>query len=334
MRQCSRYGIDLTKRCNWRCSTCFYRHCDDFNSSYDKPFETVRFEIHNAKERGCDHIVAVGWGEPMLYPQIKEFVEYCKEVNLHSSIITNGSASIKRYEELYEAGLDHLHISVHGLGEVLDKISEKIYSGEHQKDLIRWLSDKGRPYRTNTTMQLINYKQLPEIASFLIENNVWHTVMLNFLPHYQWSEPEKLRLVAVHPKELAPYIEKTSELLEDSLTYQTVRYFPMCHLQRKYWKYVTNAINVLYDPYEWEYNKHGLSDQEFLNEAIKLACVTGINSIPCSNCDLSMHCGHWNKFYANGFEGADLKPVKLDKNYNFGHFFSQNPINTFGGQIV
>lgn len=337
LRPCSRVGLDVTKRCNWKCKTCFYRHKKDFNSPYDVPVESLLSQVKQGKEGGCDHVVLVGWGEPMLYPQIEELIQRISSMNMSSSIITNGSFSPARYQKLYDNGLDHLHISVHGFGKTLENISGN-KSSYNQEILLKWLKETKKKWRSNTTLQKENYKQLSEIAARCIDFGAYHFVMLGFLPHYEWSQDaNKQKEVAVHPEELREWIENTADLLEKTKTQFTIRYHPFCHLSQKYWKYIVNALHVAYDPWEWCYNGifPSSSKYEILKNAFKIANQVSIQGKPCSQCSAKLHCGGWNKTYANAFEGANLKAIKEEdvkredaiRLSEFGYFFKQNPIN-------
>ncbi len=341
LKPCSRVGLDVTKRCNWKCKTCFYRHKKDFNTPYDASLDSLLSQARLGKEKGCDHVVLVGWGEPMLYPQIGELIQKIFEMEMTSSIITNGSLPVTEYEKLYSAGLDHLHISVHGFGKTLESIAGTS-SSLNQEKLLVWLHNNKKKWRSNTTLQKENYKQLPEIASKCVNYSVSHFVMLGFLPHYEWSQDiNKQKEVAVHPEELRRYIEAAADLLEKENTQFTIRYHPLCHLSEKYWKYVVNALYVVYDPWEWCYNnifpKSGY--YEIQKNAFKIANNVAIQGNPCSQCSVKIHCGAWNKVYANAFDGANLKAIKTGevseenrKHLNeFGHFFKQNLANSEKG---
>lgn len=333
MKACKRLGIDLTKRCNVMCKTCFYRWQPDFNTPYDKPFSDVMSEIMQAKSRGCDHVVAVGWGEPGLYRNLNRMVEYCASIGMSSSIITNGTLPIKKYEEMYEAGLDHLHISVHGFGKTLDDIVDRKGAGDRQIALLEWLKVEGKPFRTNTTLQRLNYEELPWIMDRLVDYGSFHSVLLGFLPHYQWADKDKMREVAVDPRRLRPQIEMAIETLLEAGVHCTLRYHPMCLLTRKYWPHVTNALYVLYDPYEWDYGHAGDSDEQLVRSAVAMAQSVAVKE-PCGSCDAMIHCGGWNKHYAAAFDGAGLKAQKLDTDKkHVGYFFNQNPINSLDGCV-
>lgn len=334
LKQCSRIGIDFTKRCNWKCQTCFYRWNDDFNTPYDKPIPEMESELQEASRRGCDHAVAVGWGEPGLYKHMEHFIKFSADLGMTTSIITNGSLSSNRYARMYDWGLNHLHVSVHGIGDTLDKIAGAQHAGTIQARTLKWLKEEEKPFRTNTTIQQDNYAMLPEIITHIVEHGAYHCVLLGFLPHYQWQDPTKMKQVAIHPKELKPYIEEATQLLENTATYCTIRYQPLCHLSKQYWKYVTNALYVLYDPWEWDYGHCGKDDEHFMLEAVKMARSVAVDGEPCSGCTARVHCGGWNRHYANGFNGAELQAQDIPAiEQDAGYFFTQNPINSRKGWI-
>lgn len=341
MKPCSRVGLDVTRRCNWKCQMCFYRYSDQFNAAYDKPLGDLLQEIGHAQSHGCDHAVLVGWGEPMLYPDLKELLVACNERKMAMSMITNGAIAVKRYMNLYEDGLDHLHVSVHGEGATLDEVSGVNGSYDKQIALLRELSKADLPWRSNTTIQQCNYEQLPEIAAMCCRLGVKHWVSLGFLPHYEWYQ--HLSEVAVHPAELRPYIEAAAEVCLKTDVMFTIRYHPMCHLSPKYWPYVVNARYVVYDPWEWCYNDKwpDANDDEMWKNAINIGNVVAIEGEPCRSCQMFMHCGGWNKTYAAGFDGAGLRAITSEEvkaigvgtgeRFTAGFFHDQNPANQCSG---
>ena len=339
MRRCTRVGIEVTKRCNWRCQTCFHRWKPTFNADEHRTIESVATEIDAAIARGCDHSVLVGEGEPTLWRGLFEFIQYCKDKGITSSVITNGTCSIEKAARMYETGLNHLHVSAHGMGETLDRIAGVPGAGIKQSALIEWLGESGLPWRSNATLQLENYKELPKITDYMITNGCRHIVYLGFLPHYEWNDPEKLRTVAVHPAELRPYLEESIGIIEDTNSKKTrsiddpqilttIRYHPMCHIEPRYWKYIVNARYVLYDPWEWDYEYLGLDDKSFWEAAKGIGGTVSVNGPPCIKCDLLLHCGGWNKHMVKGFNGAGLDAkLLMPKLTEPGAIHDQNPAN-------
>lgn len=331
MKPCTRVGLNLTKRCNWKCSHCFYKHAEDFGTPYDKPLDEVACEMDAARTRGCDHAVAVGWGEPGLYKHIEDWIAYANELKLTTSIITNGTLPPDRYQKLYDIGLNHIHMSCHDIGDGLNAVAGVPTASDNQTRTKEWLSSTARPWRANVTLQRSNYKKLTGIVQNLINYGCKHIILLGFLPHYEWRD--RLTEVAVHPKELQPYIEDAIQTVLDAGIYITLRYHPFCHLSPKYWPYVVNARYVLFDPWEWEYEKLSNNIEDVWRAALSLGDAVAIRSTPCTDCDLQIHCGGWNNSYAQAYEGAGLCAVKgLAQDTKVrGYYHDKNPVNMLKG---
>lgn len=308
MLPCKRVGIDVTWRCPCRCKTCFYLRDERFHSGVDVPLGEVKAKIDKARSGGLDHVVAVGYGEPAICPTMPEIVDYAHSLGMATSMITSGIAGLDRFKQFYDQGMDHLHISSHGLDDTLDNIMEVPGAFKKQAQLKTWMRSAGWRFRTNVTLQQVNYRELPDLAEYEIEQGDYHFVFLGFLPHYHWSQ--HVNEVAVHPAELRPYIEDAARLLGESGTLFTIRYHPFCHLSPEFWPYVVNARYVFFDNTEWNYELQA-HDLEALWRASK-ACgdSVAIQGEPCSQCIARPHCGGWNRVYAAAFSGAGLKQIE------------------------
>lgn len=339
MRRCTKVGIDVTWRCNIKCQHCYYLRHKNFRKPNDKPLEEACREVDSAIERGCDQIYLVGWGEPCIYPYIFELLEYAHNKNMSSSIITNGALPVGIFEKLYNEGLDHLHISTHGISKIADKIAQVGGTYEKQLRLKKWLKENNLPWRSNTTVQLDNYKILNQLIEENVKYGIYHFVLLNFLPHYQWKH--HVRDMAVHPAELRPYYEEALDLLIDSGIYFTLRYFPYCHISPKYWKYIVNAFYVPFDPWEWEYGNYR-KDNPKTSWRHANALRKNVQIGACDetwHCPAYIHCGGWNRAYNNGFGGV-VKPIveeipdEYKENWNdAGSIHIMNPANLLSGEI-
>jgi sulfatase maturation enzyme AslB (radical SAM superfamily) len=305
---CRKAGIEITWRCNQRCIHCYYRRNHRLGRANDKPLEEAIAQVDAAKARGCNHIYLVGWGEPALYPRVNELLEYCNSQNLPMSMITNGSVPLRIYEKLFAKGLDHIHISMHAIGPVHSKIAGLPGAYGHQRELREWLRLNGLAWRSNTTLMQANYRMLNDIVEEALEFGDWHFVMLTFLPHYEWKR--HVLDMAVPVDLLAPTIEAAADLLLAAGRLFTIRYFPFCHLQPKYWRYVVNAYYVQFDPWEWEYGQYNKDDiRSTLRGARALRKNVRIESCE-ARCLAWRHCGGWNRNYANAFGGDSiLRPI-------------------------
>ena len=336
LQPCKRVGIEITWRCNLHCRHCFHLRNKNFHKLIDTPFKDIQDEITNARQRGCNHTVVVGQGEPTLDKRLPDILKYSQDMGLETSIITNGTAPIKLYEKLYRDGLDHLHLSMHGTGQIFDKIVRVERMHRRQNQLVAWLKESKLPWRNNMTIQKHNYEDIPNVINMAMDGGIFHFVFLVFMPIYDW--PNYMGDVAVHPKKLQPIIQKGIDDLRD--TYLSLRYFPMCYLEPKYWKYVANSWSVFYDPWEWEYGKLDLAHPENTWKAA-MERRSSVRHPYCEQyCKAYNHCGGWFKGYADylGYKNVLRAITKIPDEYKGvwdtpGGVFMMNPANQLKGTI-
>ena len=333
MNPCTRVGVDVTWKCQWRCATCFYLRSPKFHQGIDVPLDEVKAKIDKAKEGGLDHVVMVGYGEPALCANMPEIIDYSHSLGMATSMITNGACGLKRYQGFVAQGMDHLHISSHGLNGTLDAIAESPGAFAKQAELKTWLQANEVPFRTNVTMQILNYRELPDLASYEVSMGVYHFVFLGFLPHYEWHD--HIRDVAVHPAVLRPYIEDGARTLLEHGCLFTIRYHPLCNLAPELWKYVVNARYVLFDPWEWNYSLQVHDTSALWRDAVQVGESV---ANPCEGCLARRHCGGWNRWYAAAFPGC-LQPIReIPAEYEAvweqdGGLHDLNPANSCTGTI-
>lgn len=86
-------NLDLTTACNYKCDHCI--DWDILNSPVKHADEELRSSIRYMAERGLKSIILIGGGEPTLYPGFPSFVEFCKDLGLAISVVSNGSRGDK-----------------------------------------------------------------------------------------------------------------------------------------------------------------------------------------------------------------------------------------------
>jgi len=337
MRQNKVVGLDnVTWKCNWNCKHCYFREFPQLHTNIDTSLEKLKQRIDIGKARGCTVVVLYGKGEPTMHNQISDIIDYISKMGMDSTIITNGTASIKKYEKLYDLGLNHLQISVHGLGEIIDVIAERKGAGKRQMELLQWLCENDYLFRINITLQLLNYREVLGIVKKVVQLGAFHVSLLNFLPHYKSTT--SIKAVAVNPIDLIDVLENSMEYMEGKILF-TLRYFPMCLLKPKYWKYVTNARFVVFDPWEYDSGDRFEDIEKVWIFAVKMGEEVGIKEQPCNSCLLRDHCGGWNRFYARIFNFEGLKAIKkvpneLKEVVNIrGGLFDLNPANSSEGYV-
>lgn len=316
MKACTRIGINVTHKCNCNCLHCFYRWGNESKVGDDKKLEDVISEAEDGKKRGCGHVVLVGWGEPMLWPDVNAAIKEFTALGMTSSIITNGTVPLDRYKEVRDCGLNHLHVSVHHGFAAADVIMGNKNAYVRQQELFDWLLKEKWPWRANISLQKDNCDAMLSTATKCVSYGCKHFVLLGFLPLYQWAQDQdRMRTVVENPKILTENIVDTLRYLEsaqrndESLTF-TLRYHPMCLLPPEYRKYVVNARYVLYDPWEWDYGACGMTPENLWVRALDFGNSVAIKECPCCDCDLLMHCGGWNRTYYAAYPDCGISAIK------------------------
>src|SRR5258708_28694788 len=107
------------RRCNIDCGYC---------NEYDKvsppvPTDVMTRRIEKLAELGTS-VVAFSGGEPMLHPDLDDLIRLIRRRGMMAGLITNGYFLVpKRIEELNNAGLDFLQISIDNIEP--DEVSKK-----------------------------------------------------------------------------------------------------------------------------------------------------------------------------------------------------------------
>jgi len=182
----------LTTRCNLKCPHCYVASemADLTHPAKEElpPYLLFRlideFSEHNGKT------VTFSGGEPLLYPQFKDAVEYAASKGLETEILTNGTLIDKEWAALFADKKISVQISLDGSTAVIhDTIRGK---GNFDKAVrgIKYLQDAGMKKRITlcTTIMKQNLHDLPAIIS--LANNLEIT-KIRFLPLRKVGSAEK-----------------------------------------------------------------------------------------------------------------------------------------------
>ena len=104
-------AIDLTTKCNYRCTFCILS--DDKLPNNDMPIETFKNIVDQIKDEGSVNSIYLHFfGEPYLYPNIIEAIQYVKAQGMVSSLATNGSLFNRNLDRVIENPPSHMTISI------------------------------------------------------------------------------------------------------------------------------------------------------------------------------------------------------------------------------
>src|ERR1700761_1458135 len=107
------------RRCNLSCA-----YCNEYdNYSKPVPLETIRHRLELLGNLRTG-VITLSGGEPLLHPDLDDIIRAIRKNALLSGLITNGYLlTTRRVQELNEAGLDYLQISIDNV--MPDDVSKK-----------------------------------------------------------------------------------------------------------------------------------------------------------------------------------------------------------------
>jgi MoaA/NifB/PqqE/SkfB family radical SAM enzyme len=184
--------LQLTRECRQHC-----RFCSNPPSGVDLPEDEMRGHVDDLVARAYDGIILTG-GEPTIAPLLLPAIRYAQEKGLHIRMISNGQrlADVAFFRELVEAGLTHVHLSLHSSRrEVHDFLTQT----QGAFDLITAalgnvaiLQGEGRQITSdiNTVINAFNSDHLHETVRWICEHHphVTHFVWNNMDPNMNRAE--------------------------------------------------------------------------------------------------------------------------------------------------
>ena len=248
----------LGQTCNLNCYFCYFRDKIDDKEHPEHPFmslEKAKKIMHTLRYVYANNAVDIQGGEPTIYPKIFELIEYCNEIGLAPTLITNGIvlANEEMTKKFKDAGVKDFLFSIHAIGEEYDRIVGLRGGSKKQMKALYNLQKYEIPFRLNCTMTKEAGKQLVDIATLAVETGAR---VVNFIAFNPFADQQGNRDLTDVPKysDLKENLQKAIDLLEENNIEVNVRYFPICMLDEKYRKNIYNFQQLPYDHHEWDYN--------------------------------------------------------------------------------
>lgn len=320
-----RFMIEPSLNCNIKCKFCYHLHRYDTWKDTVKPKEDVFKEIDAGRDRGNEWMDITG-GEPSIYPDILEVIQYAHSVGLKVCMITNGIISPEKTAQLINVGIDEFLVSRQGLQHTHNMITNTKHAYEKQCRFLNQISGIATAVRFNCVITKFNQADLYQIACELLEYKPKIVNFINFNPHHEWKNNEfAAQEVIANLTQVQGYLNAAIGMLESNCIGVNVRYYPMCCIGKKYRRCICNDLHVMFDPYEWDYCTLPKTHEKYYEWGVATSNANEEKEVPCTECDLKNICGgankHFHKF-AKSIYGEMLKPQKLldgiDKNeYNY-----------------
>lgn len=220
-------NLDITDRCNNRCSFCSTRGQIEFMD-----FERIWRKLLWAQESGFGRIDLAG-GEPTLHPQILDIVSQARRLGFHTIYIkTNGRrlADGGFLAKLLAAGANNFMVSLHGPNAGIHDAHTGV-EGSFAEALagICNLAATGVGFGTLTVITRGNYLQLAQVVDLVASRGVEsHSFAFSYPTAAAYQDFE-----AVVPtyREVLPYLQAALDRIEaHHLTFSTVDNVPLCLL--------------------------------------------------------------------------------------------------------
>lgn len=148
-------SFHIVKPCNMRCKFC-YATFEDMHVINQLSKEDSFTILKKLKDAGLQKITFAG-GEPLLYKNLIEVIEYSKEIGLVTSIITNGSLLTDTLLEKFRDKLDWVGLSIDSLnGETNIQIGRTYKKKPNYLELVDKIKSHGFKLKINTVVNRYN----------------------------------------------------------------------------------------------------------------------------------------------------------------------------------
>jgi hypothetical protein len=219
--------IEVTDQCDLECEGC-YRHQLEGHRAFDK----IKEDITACKElTNCDCITISG-GEPLIYPQIIEVVDFIKRNKIKPIIFSNGMKLTRQLAaELKKAGLAkfHFHIDSGQNRPEWENRSETELNDLRQEyaDLLWDLG--GVQCGFHTTVYRKNLMDIPRIVGWCM-NNTHKVQHMSFIAYRAIPIDKNLKII-VNNQTIDPTSLKNSTSNRDEINITTEEMYEKIHEQ-------------------------------------------------------------------------------------------------------
>lgn len=254
-----RAGLLLGKKCNLRCHFCSYLDRID-NPAHPEyaflPLEKAKAICKTLVDVFGRSAINFEGGEPSIYPQILPLLEYCNEIGLFPTLVTNAIVLDRkeRVEQFQRAGIRDFAISIHGLGAVHDAVVGMEGAHVRQMNALRNMAELGVPFRINTVMTKATLLHLPQIATLAVRTGAR---AINFNTFSPWDDQVT---AGTRTAQNVPSYSEARDQLEQALDIVAaadievnVKYFPLCMVPERHRKSAYNFAQLQYDHHEWDH---------------------------------------------------------------------------------
>ncbi|MEF3280837.1 MAG: radical SAM protein [Elusimicrobiota bacterium] len=203
----SKLDIKITFNCNNKCDFCAQGEKRSIIKTKD--YNEIVSALKDGAKKKIEQVVFTG-GEPTIHPDIIKIVKAARQLKYRQiQIQTNGRtlSSIDFLKKLKNAGATEISPALHGPNpEIHDKLTNS--KGSFNQTVMGIINARklGLYVLTNTVINSVNYKYLPQIAKLLIYLNV-NQFQLAFI-HIIGTAWENRKWIVPKKSDVIPYVKK------------------------------------------------------------------------------------------------------------------------------
>lgn len=297
-----RLDLKVGFSCNNNCRFCVQAHKRELG---DRTTEELKVEMDKGRETGCEGIVFTG-GEPTVRKDVIELVKYAKDVG-YRVIQLQSNGRMFSYtdfvKKLIRSGANEFSPALHGhTPEIHDYLTRSPGAFNQVVQGIKNLRELDQYILTNSVINKVNYKYLPELAKLFVSLKA-NQFQFAFI-HAIGNAWENFDSMVPRKSEIKPFIHKALDIGIKAGVDVMVEAYPFCFMQG-YERYCAERFmpttEIRYpDLYveDFEKDRKGSGKKKFPQ---------------CKLCKFDLVCeGPW-KEYPERLGDSEFKPVEGKK---------------------
>jgi len=144
-------AVVFSQGCNFRCPYCHNSELV-YPELFNEPItETEVLSFLEMRKRLIDGVVITG-GEPLLQPDVKDFIKEVKKAGCLVKLDTNGSFPEKLREIIDEGLIDYIAMDIKSPIDKYSSVVRAEVNTDHIRKTLMLITKSGRPYEVRTTL--------------------------------------------------------------------------------------------------------------------------------------------------------------------------------------